>query len=122
MSNPSDTSARTSSNTIRVPGELRLRALLGVLALFLAVDGLAYGVAARTFRRYQAAGAATSDKRLEEIGDRLDAIERQLQSLAGDVSTAATMAAAAAKESQAAAEGVRRLEQPPRDSRRRTKK
>jgi hypothetical protein len=115
-------SYRAASSAIRVPGELRLRALLWVLILFLAIDGFAYAVAAKMFRRYQAITATIAEKRLDALAERLDAIERQLQSLTGDVSNAATTAAAAAKQSQAAVEGVRQLEQQGRGSRRRPNK
>lgn len=52
--------------------------------------------------------------------ERLDVIEGQLRSLTGDVSNAVTTAAAAVKQSQAAVEGVRQLEQQSIGSRRRT--
>ena len=122
MNTPLHTSQGVASSAIRVPGELRLRGLLLVVLLFLAVDGLVYGVAVRMFRRYQAVTATTSDKRFDALGERLDAIEQQLRSLSGDVSSAATTAATAAKESQAAVEGVRRLEQQLRGTPRRTNK
>jgi len=54
--------------------------------------------------------------------ERLDVIEGQLRSLTGDVSNAVTTAAAAVKQSQAAVEGVRQLEQQSIGSRRRTNK
>jgi hypothetical protein len=122
MNARSHTSQSASSNAIRVPGELRLRGLLSVIVLFLAVDGFAYGVAAKIFRHYQAVTATASDKRLDALGERLDAIERQQRSLGEDLSNAATTAAAALKQSQAAVEGVRQLQQQVRSSRRRTNK
>jgi hypothetical protein len=118
----SHASQSAASNAIRVPGELRLRGLLWVIILFLAVDGFAYGVAAKMFRRYQAVTATTSDKRFDALSERLDAIERQQRSLGEDLSNAATAAAAALKQSQAAVEGVRQLEQQVRSSRRRATK
>jgi hypothetical protein len=121
MNTRSNSSQSAVSTAIRVPGELRLKRLFWVLILFLTVDGLAYGIAAKMFRRYQAVTATASDKRLDALGERLDAVERQLRSLTGEVSNAATTAAAAAKQSQAAVDGIRQLEQQGRNSRRQTK-
>ena len=91
-----------------MPGELRLSNLLWVFIVFLAVDWLAYSFAGKMVRNYRAVTAAASDKRVDALGERIDAAERQLRSLTADVSKAATTAAGAAKQSQGAVETVNR--------------
>jgi hypothetical protein len=92
-----------------------------VLAIFLLVDVLVYSVATTMFGGYKGT-TATSPDIIEALSKRVDVIERDMQSLAGDVSKAVAVSVEAEKRSQATADGVRRLERTVRGPSQRPKK
>jgi hypothetical protein len=110
-----------TSTAALVPGELHWSGLIKVLAVFLVVDVLAYFVATTMLGRYKPTTATSSD-RIEALGKRVDVIERDMKSLAGDVSKAVATSAEAERQSKATADGVRRLERTVRGPSQRPKK
>jgi hypothetical protein len=104
-----------------VPGELSFRGLVIVLVIFLLVDGVAYRVARTMLGRYKATTTTNADS-IEALTKRVEAVERDTKSLSGDVSKAVATSVEAEKQSQATADGVRRLERAARGPSQRPKK